>query len=129
MSKEPKNIHIALVKKEDIEKSKDKRIIKNSKEWEEVREYCNRFIYDEGKGEIFLVNEVHDKLTLKKDGVFKSEYWERDYSGSIAVSKGLSRRILQVVNMEYSLLRRRRLSFLGLMDEFERWKIQPNIKK
>lgn len=122
----PKNIHIALVKKEDIEKDKTKRIIKNTKEWEELKNYINLHIYDERKKEIFQVMEVQSKKILRKDNMFSSEYWEIDYSGVVGLAKGKGRRVYSLYNMDYEVLRKQRLAFMELLDEFEEWGI---IKK
>lgn len=120
---EPKNIHIALVKIEDIQKDKDKRIIKRTSNLDFAMDTVNQYIFNEEREEIFLVKEVRTKKTIKKDGMFKSEYWEIDYSGEVGLSKGKDRRVYQIVSMPYEILRRYRLKFLQLVDEFEEWGI------
>lgn len=125
---EPKNIHIALVKKEDIQKDRDKRIIKRTSNLDFAMDIINQYIFDEELEEIFLVREVRTKKTIKKDGMFKSEYWEIDYSGEVGLSKGKDRRVYRIISMSYEMLRKYRLKFLQLMDEFEEWGIIPKKK-
>lgn len=120
----PKNIHIALVKKEDIEKDKNKRVIKHTKEWEEVKDLVGTFILI--NEEIFRIEEVQSKQEIKKDGMFKTEYWEIDYDGIIGLSKGLNRRTYTLRKMDYKELVKYRVAYFTMLDEFEKWDI---IKK
>lgn len=122
MNNEPKNTFIALVKKEDIEKDKDNRIIKITNAWKEVKHYVGSYIYDERKKEIFKIIEIRSKKTIKKDGgIFSNEYWEIDYSGLVGLSKGVGRRTYILYSIEYEVLKKQRIAFLELIDEFEKW--------
>ena len=117
----PKNVHIALVKKEDIEKDKSKRIIKHTEAWNELKGMVGGLILMDS--EIFRVEEVQSKQELKKDGIFKTEYWEIDYSGLVGLSRGLNRRVYKLRKVEYKDLRQYRIAYFSMLDELETWNI------